>query len=578
MSCLLPQFKSPPDLPPLLTKAYHHSVAMNLQSKCREPVWAQCVLSTSSATLLDMERSSLPTLEDCSNPFSSHTPWMYVRRVSPPAEGSYSATLTSEVYITSEEAVIAAAAAEAVTLAKAAAKVARDAALMGGKYNSVKPKTVLPSDSVTIQLKRAQLMETERASSLEDAMSAETGLEANHFIADLDVEAEREPTVEEIKQLQDEFSWSVAVRSDVRTRKRNRKTKANEKVQAADGVSFKSGSTGRKKRASVPEVVFSDPLRYLRSTTGTSKLLTAKEEMVLSAGIQELLRLERLHGDLANRYGCQPSFRQWAAAAGFDQKTMRSRVNYGIMCKDKMIKSNIRLVISIARNYQGAGMNLQDLVQEGCRGLVRSTEKFDASKGFKFSTYAHWWIKQAIKKALSDHSRTIRFPFHIVEATYRVKEARRELYSKNGRHPTNEEIAAATGLSMKRLMAVLLAPKPPKSLDQKMGMNLDLKPSDIISDPEAETADELLTTKLMKRDLDKVLDTLTPREKQVLLWRFGIPDGRMKTLQEIGELMEVSRERIRQIETCAFRKLKNKERSEVLLQYIHSRISSASVS
>ncbi|CAM8941833.1 unnamed protein product [Rhodiola kirilowii] len=399
-------------------------------------------------------------------------------------------------------------------------------------------------------------------------MHGETGSEANHSINDFSEESkEREPTLEEIKQLQDEFSSSVAVRSDRRTQKRNRKTKS-EKVPASGGVSFKSGSASRKKRAAVPEVVYSDPLRYLRSTAGTSRLLTAKEEMILSAGVQELLKLERLRVELAEHSGIQPSFRQWAAAAGVDQRTMRSRVNYGILCKDKMVKSNIRLVISIAKNYQGAGVNLQDLVQEGCRGLVRGTEKFDASKGFKFSTYAHWWIKQAIKKSLSDLSRTIRLPFHIVEATYRVKEARRQLYSENGRHPTNEEVAAATGLSMKRLTAVLQAPKPPKSLDQKIGMNLDLKPSEVISDPEAETAEELLTKQFMKQDLDKVLDTLTPREKQVVYWRYGIPNGKMKTLQEIGELMGVSRERIRQIETCAFGKLKNKERTEALQQYI----------
>ncbi|KAE8668840.1 chromo domain-containing protein LHP1-like [Hibiscus syriacus] len=144
------------------------------------------------------------------------------------------------------------------------------------------------------------------------------------------------------------------------------------------------------------------------------------------------------------------NFTQWAAAAGVDRRTLRQRLNYGTLCKDKMVKSNIRLVISIAKNYQGAGMNLQDLVQEGCRGLT--------SKGFKFSTYAHWWIKQA---------------FHMVEATYRVKEARKQLYSENGRQPNNEEVAQATGLSMKRLTAVLLTPKAPRSLNQKPRSRFD---------------------------------------------------------------------------------------------------------
>lgn len=256
--------------------------------------------------------------------------------------------------------------------------------------------------------------------------------------------------------------------------------------------------------------------------------------------------------------------------SGVDQKTLRKRLNYGILCKDKMIKSNVRLVISIAKNYQGVGMNLQDLVQEGCRGLLRGAEKFDASKGFKFSTYAHWWIKQAVRKSLSDQSRTIRLPFHMVDATYRVREARKKLFTENGRHPNDEEVAEATGLSMKRLTAVNLAPKAPRSFDQKIGFNQNLKPSEILSDPEAETSEEILTKQFMRQDLEKALDTLNPREKQVVKWRFGLLDGRMKTLQEIGELMGVSRERIRQIESCAFRKLKNKKRTKFLQQYINA--------
>lgn len=318
------------------------------------------------------------------------------------------------------------------------------------------------------------------------------------------------------------------------------------------------------------EVDYSDPLRYLRGTTSSSKLLTAHEELVLSAGIQDLLKLERLHKELLEKCGGEPSFAQWAAAAGVDQRTLRRRITNGTICKDKMIKSNIRLVISIAKNYQGSGMNLQDLVQEGCRGLVRGAEKFDASKGFKFSTYAHWWIKQAVRKSLSDQSRTIRLPFHMVEATYRVKEARKQLYGETGRQPDNEEVAEATGLSMKRLNAVLMTPKAPRSLDQKIGDNMNLKPSEIIADPDAESSEHLLVKQFMRKDLEKVLDTLSTREKQVIRWRFGLEDGRMKTLQEIGELVGVSRERIRQIESSAFRKLQNKKKNKHLEQYLYS--------
>ncbi|XP_017178016.1 RNA polymerase sigma factor sigB-like isoform X4 [Malus sylvestris] len=511
------------------------------QAKTRDPLCfrAQYILSTTprststaTTTVLDMEKLRLPSLEFNSDSLASSRPWTYTGAIDPPTEvANFGSTLATETLLTSEEAVIAAAAAEAVTLAKAALKVAKDVAMLH--------------------------IETEQVR-VGASMGAETAFLEDHFIQYAEKESEEvERTNEEFELLQEQLSKGITAKSSRQTERKARRSKAAEKA-AASVVSVKSGSTTRKKRSSVQEIDHSDPLRYLRSTTHTSRLLTANEEIELSAGIQE---------ELTQRCGRQPTIAQWAAAAGVDQKTLRKRVNCGILCKDKMIKSNIRLVISIAKNYQGSGMNLQDLVQQGCRGLVRGAEKFDASKGFKFSTYAHWWIKQAVRKSLSDQSRTIRLPFHMVEATYRVKEAKKQLYSLNGRHPNDEEVAEATGLSMKRLSAVLLTPKAPRSLDQKIGINLNFKPSEVISDPDAETAEDLLMKKFMKQDLEKVLDSLNPREKQVVRWRFGLEDGRMKTLQEIGELMGVSRERIRQIESCAFRKLKNKKRTKHLQQY-----------
>ncbi|KAL8119435.1 hypothetical protein AgCh_016814 [Apium graveolens] len=374
-----------------------------------------------------------------------------------------------------------------------------------------------------------------------------------------------EPTAEDAELLQEELLKSVAVRSRRQLQRKARRARAAKKT-AATIVSVKSGATRQKKRV-LQEIHQSDPLWYLRQTDSSSRLLTATEEQELSQGIQVLLRLEKIYKEISERYGGKPSFMQWAVAAGVDQTTLRRQINYGSFCKDKMIKSNVRLVVSIAKKYLGTGMNFQDLVQEGCRGLVRGAEKFDASKGFKFSTYAHWWIKQAVRKFLSDQSRTIRLPFHMVDATYRVKEARRNLYNANGRQASNEEIAEATGLSMRRLSAVLLVPKAPRSLDQNIGFSLNLKPSEITADPEAETSEQLLIKQSMRQDLERVLNTLKPREKQVVECRFGLDDGRMKTLQEIGELMGVSRERIRQIELCAFRKLKNKRRTKRLHQY-----------
>ncbi|KAJ0013692.1 hypothetical protein Pint_20830 [Pistacia integerrima] len=573
MSCLLPHFKCQPDSFSIHFKIHPPHPSKNKETICFR---TQCILSTTSppttatATVLD-EKLRLSSLETHSNSFAANRPWTYIGAVGPPTEANFGATLATETLITSDEAVIAAAAAEAVALARAAVKVAKDAALMVSDYNSARPnaKPSIPSKSDTSPSKWAQLTERERASIIGDSVADKTGSEEEYSMQPLKESDDMEPSNEELRLLEEQLSQSIAVRSMRQTERKAKRTRSAEKA-ASNIVSVRSGTTSRKKRASLQEVDYSDPLRYLRATTSSSKLLTANEELELSEGIQDLLKLERLHEVLIERCGGEPTFAQWAAAAGVDRKELRRRLNYGTFCKDKMIKSNIRLVISIAKNYQGAGMNLQDLVQEGCRGLVRGSEKFDASKGFKFSTYAHWWIKQAVRKSLSDQSRTIRLPFHMVEASYRVKEARKQLYSENGRQPDNEEVAEATGLSMKRLNAVLLTPKAPRSLDQKFGINQNLKPSEVIADPEAETAEDLLIKKFMKDDLEKVLDSLNPREKQVVRWRFGLDDGRMKTLQEIGELMGVSRERIRQIESCAFRKLKNKKRTKHLQQYLIS--------
>ncbi|KAF9617371.1 hypothetical protein IFM89_036292 [Coptis chinensis] len=530
--------------------------------------------TTMATTVLDVEKLRLSSLESHLRSVAAERPLTYTGAIGPPIQGNFKSTLPIEIIPTGEEALIAAAAAEAVALAKAAAKVAKDAVLMFGSEISANSDHKAPdflSETDFNKNKRTMVVDMERVATLglnslgvKDIKEEENSVElSTEDFENLD------PTDGELKLLQLQLSESIAVRSGRQTERRTRRAKAAGKA-ASSVVSVSSGSSSRKKRVTVQDVDYSDPLRYLRGTTSTSRLLTSNEELELSEGIQDLLKLESLHDELAERCGSEPTFAQWAAAAGTDQRTLRKRLNHGIQCKDKMIKSNIRLVISIAKNYQGAGMNLQDLVQEGCRGLVRGTEKFDASKGFKFSTYAHWWIKQAVRKSLSDQSRTIRLPFHMVEATYRVREAKKQLYNENGRHPNDKEVAEATGLTMKRLSAVMLTPKAPRSLDQKIGFNLNMKPSEVIADPEAETAEDILIKQFMKQDLDKVLNSLNPRENQVVRWRFGLEDGRMKTLQEIGELMGVSRERVRQIESCAFRKLKNKKRTKHLQQYIVS--------
>ena len=522
--------------------------------------------ATSPSTLLSLEKKL--ALDAPSDP---NTSWPYIAAVSPPLQANFKSTLSAESLLTNEEAVIAAAASEALALAKAAVKVAKDAVLLVKKKPPAEAeyKSHVSSKSDDLLLKWFKQMEEVEDGVAEESMGAGAEIMEGVDISPSEEESDLEPSHEELECLQERLSDNIAVRSRRLTERKAKRVRAAEKA-TTNFASLKPGSSSRRKRVSMQEVDYSDPLRYLRTTTSASRLLTPTEEIKLSAGIQDLLKLEKIQEDLAERFGSQPTFAQWAAVAGVDQKTLRKRLNYGIFCKDKMIKSNIRLVISIAKNYQGSGMNLQDLVQEGCRGLVKGAEKFDGTKGFKFSTYAHWWIKQAVRKSLSDQSRTIRLPFHMVEATYRVKEARKQLYSENGRQPDDEEVAEATGLSMKRLNAVLMTPKAPRSLEQKIGINQNLKPSEVISDPDAETAEEQLLKQFMKKDLEEALDSLNARERQVVRWRFGMDDGRTKTLQEIGEMLGVSRERIRQIESSAFKKLKNKKRTNHLQQYLVS--------
>ncbi|KAM7472411.1 hypothetical protein LguiA_010594 [Lonicera macranthoides] len=587
MSCLLPQFKCLPDT---------FSVQFKTQlPKSRVPIYllTQCNLSTmsliraaataavldmeklqllpledhsnlvdanvpwsspaltSATAVLDMEKLKLPSSDALSNSVTANRPWTYLDGKGPLTEVNFEASLPTETMLAIEEAVIAAASAEAVALAKAAVKVANDAAMKIGHPNTTKSdiKTA-PSQSVPDH----------------NSLFDRAHLAQPSEIGQLGVvgPADAEPTIRELELLNAEISSFIAVRSRRQTERKERRSRAAKKA-AASAVLVKSESMSQKKCA-VQDTNYLDPLRYLRGTTNTSRLLTSKEERQLSAGIQELLKSEKLYEELKERCGGEPTLIQWASAAGVDQKTLRERLSFGALCKEKMIKSNIRLVVSIAKNYQGVGMNLQDLVQEGCRGLIKAVEKFDAKKGFKFSTYAHWWIKQAVRKALSDHSRTIRLPFNMVEATYKVKETRNQLLMEKRRVPSEEEIAEVSGLPLRKVMAVLEAPENPISLDQKTKFNVKL--SEVIADPEAETLEDLLAKKLMREDLKKALNSLNPKEKQVIMWRFGYEDGRMKTLQEIGEQIGVSRERIRQIESSAFRKLRNKRRNKNLQQYL----------
>ncbi len=293
-----------------------------------------------------------------------------------------------------------------------------------------------------------------------------------------------------------------------------------EVTSAVDGDSFDADA--------VDAVAIDDPVKVYLKEIGRVPLLSSEEEIQLAIRIKD--------GDVA--------------------------------AKQRLSEANLRLVVSIAKRYLGRGMQFLDLIQEGNLGLIKAVEKFDCSKGFKFSTYATWWIRQAITRAIADQARTIRIPVHMVETINKVKKISSQLLHQNGHEPTADEIAAELDMSVDKVREIMRVAQEPVSLETPIGEEEDSHLGDFIPDDDAPAPADAASHTLLREQLMEVLDTLTPREEKVLRLRFGLEDGRSRTLEEVGKEFNVTRERIRQIEAKALRKLRHPSRSKKLKDFL----------
>ncbi len=319
---------------------------------------------------------------------------------------------------------------------------------------------------------------------------------------------------------------------------------------------------------SVPDgVSLEDPVRMYLKEIGKVALLTAEEEVALAqtmeAGIAATERLETLRSALSEAETEEEK-------VFLTEEISRQEViaEDGIEAKKRLAEANLRLVVSIAKRYVGRGMLFLDLIQEGNLGLIKAVEKFDYSKGYKFSTYATWWIRQAITRAIADQARTIRIPVHMVETINKLIRVSRQLLQELGREPVPEEIAKEMNMPVERVREILKISQEPVSLETPIGEEEDSHLGDFIQDDNVPIPADAAAFTLLKEQLKEVLGTLTEREQKVLCLRFGLDDGRARTLEEVGKEFNVTRERIRQIEAKALRKLRHPSRSRKLKDYL----------